>query len=208
GLVDCFDSEWIVSTLNSAFNYAWLLPHRFGPTQKVSKTDARILDYIGAVRDERGEFYFRQLLSPLSEMLELSEAQVLDRLLALQDRGAIVPVGVQTVLQRQGMGLSNGHEGEDVISIKLPRPSEIEEEIQEEPESAKVEEPVPEPEDVVEKPAPKKVDKSKLRVMAEEPAPKPEADKEIDQMEAFVRDVESLLVKEKKESEKDEEEDE
>ena len=35
GLIDCFDPEWVVSTLNSAFNYSWLLPHRFGPTQKV-----------------------------------------------------------------------------------------------------------------------------------------------------------------------------
>ena len=232
GLVDCFDSEWIVSTLNSAFNYAWLLPHRFGPTQKVSKTDARILDYIGAVRDERGEFYLRQLLSPLAEMLELSQARVLDRLLTLQDRGAIVPVGVQTVLQRQGMGLSNGQEGEDIISVTLPRPSETAEEKEEEPAKveqpkakpeedieeptpkkiekpkpkAAAEEPAKEAEEVAEKPAPKPIDKAKLKVMAEEPAPKPEPKEEIDSMEAFVRDVESLLVKEKKESETDEEE--
>jgi len=208
GLVDCFDSEWIVSTLNSAFNYAWLLPHRFGPTQKVSKTDARILDYIGAVRDERGEFYIRQLLSPLSEMLELSEAQVLDRLLTLQERGAIVPVGVQTVLQRQGMGLSNGQEGEDVVSITLPPPEEAKEEIQEEPEPVKVEEPVV-PEEAIEKPAPKRIDKSKLKVMVEEPVPEPEAKEEIDPMEAFVMDVESLLAaKEKKESDTEKEEEE
>ncbi|MFW9957056.1 MAG: hypothetical protein ACFFCT_03205, partial [Candidatus Odinarchaeota archaeon] len=213
GLVDCFDSEWIVSTLNSAFNYAWLLPHRFGPTQKVSKTDARILDYIAAVRDERGEFYIRKLISPLSEMLELTEAQILDRLLTLQERGAIVPVGVQTVLQRQGMGLSDGHEGEDVKTIELLPPSEISMELEEEPEPIRTEEPTVAPEELVEKPTPepKEKRKSKLKVMAEVPTPEPEPEvkEEIDPMEAFIMDVESLLAaKEKKESEtkKDEEE--
>jgi hypothetical protein len=211
GLVDCFDSEWIVSTLNAAFNYAWLLPHRFGPTQKVSKTDAKILDYIAAVRDERGEFFIRKLLTPLSEMLEISEAQVLDRLLTLQDKGAIVPVGVQTVLQRQGMGLSNGQDGDDVVKTELPRVSETKKEVKEKPEPAKEEKPAPIPEKVVEEPTPepKEKRKSKLKVMAEEPTPEPEPEKEIDPMEAFVRDVESLLVaKEKEESdtEKDEEE--
>jgi DNA-binding Lrp family transcriptional regulator len=241
GLVDCFDSEWIVSTLNSAFNYAWLLPHRFGPTQKVSKTDAKILDYISAVRDQRGEFFIRKLLAPLSEMLELSEAEVLDRLLTLQDRGAIVPVGVQTVLQRQGMGLSDGQD-EDVVTVALPhvpeteeevveepqqvkidesavQPAEvvrkftpeIKEEVAEEPQQAKIDEPAVQPAEVVEKPAPETKEKrrAKLKVMADEPAPKPEPEKEIDPMEAFVRDVESLLVakeKEKSEKESDEEE--
>ncbi|RDE14840.1 MAG: hypothetical protein C4K48_05510, partial [Candidatus Thorarchaeota archaeon] len=184
GLIDCFDSEWIVSTLNAAFNYSWLLPHRFGPTQKVSKTDARILDYIAAVRDNKAEFYLRKLLSPLSEMLQLSEAQVLDRLLALQDKGAIVPVGVQTVLQRQGMGLSDGHEGEEATPPTPPPEEEISWEIEEEA-----------------KPVPAKEQKKESTPVAEEPVKTPEPEEETDSMEAFVRDVESLLRKEKKKGE-------
>ena len=188
GLIDCFDSEWIVSTLNAAFNYSWLLPHRFGPTQKVSKTDARILDYIAAVRDNKAEFYLRKLLSPLSEMLQLSEAQVLDRLLALQDKGAIVPVGVQTVLQRQGMGLSDGHEGEEATPPTPPPEEEISWEIEQEA-----------------KPVPAKEQKKEPTPAAEIPvkAPEPEPKEETDSMEAFVRDVESLLRKEKKKGEGD-----
>jgi hypothetical protein len=221
GLVDCFDPEWIVSTLNSAFNYSWLLPHRFGPTQKVSKMDAKILDYIAAVRDEKSEFYIRALLSPLSEMLDLSEGQVLDHLLTLQDKGAIVPVGVQTVLQRQGMGLSNGREGEEVTTFELPHVSEISEEPEKEHKPTKkrktspapkvTEEATPEPEEeleqtpqeVPEEPTPEPEEKpiQTTEEVTEGPTPEPEPVKEIDPMEAFVMDVESLLTaKEKKES--------
>ncbi|MFX1606618.1 MAG: hypothetical protein ACFFDD_12015, partial [Promethearchaeota archaeon] len=175
GLVDCFDPEWVVSTLNSAFNYAWHLPHRFGPTQKVSKIDAKILDYIGAVRDERSEFYIKNLLSPLAEMLEKSEADVLDRLLSLQDRGVIVPIGIQTILQRQGLALVDGTD-EQMLgpppSVDVP---------------AAVDEPVEELEfeDLVEE-------------EVEEPEP------EVDEMEAFVQDVESLLVEQAGKEEKKE----
>jgi hypothetical protein len=229
GLVDCFDTEWIVSTLNAAFNYSWLLPHRIGPTQKVSKTDAKILDYMTAVRDERGEFYIRKLLSPLAEMLGMTEAQVLDRLLTLHDRNVIVPVNVQTVLQRQGMGLSNGQEGEDVTAIGLPpMPKEKEEgkekpapKLKKKPEKV-VEEPIPspEPEEKAEEPAPKAKMKPQKFVeeptptpvpeeKVEEPLPEPEPEKKEDEMEAFIKHVESLLVAEaekKKETEKEEKE--
>jgi hypothetical protein len=121
-------------------------------------------------------------------MLQLSEAQVLDRLLALQDKGAIVPVGVQTVLQRQGMGLSDEHEGEETIPPKLPPEQEISWEIEEEAE-----------------PAAAKEQRGKLTPAAEETveAPEPEPKEETDSMEAFVRDVESLLRKEKKKGEGD-----
>ncbi|MGY5870947.1 MAG: hypothetical protein RTV72_01740 [Candidatus Thorarchaeota archaeon] len=126
GLIDCFDPEWVVSTLSSAFNYSWLFAHRFGPTQKIGKTDSRILDYISAVRDERSEFYFRDLLTPLAEMLDMTEAEVLDRLLILQDKGIIAPVSIQTILQRQGMGLANGEIGPDTVMWELPEKEEPE----------------------------------------------------------------------------------
>ncbi|MFW9963758.1 MAG: carboxypeptidase-like regulatory domain-containing protein [Candidatus Sifarchaeia archaeon] len=179
GLVDCFDPEWVVSTLNASFNYAWHLAHRFGPTQKVKKTDARILDYISAVRDERNEFYLSDLLTPLAEMLEKTEPEVLDRLLHLQDRGIIIPIGVQTILQRQGLALVDGTE-QPLFEPPSPEPveelefEELTEEVLEEPQVEKVEEPEPEP--------------------------------EVDSMEAFVQDVESLLVERAKEEKKEDSE--
>ncbi|MHA2179593.1 MAG: MSCRAMM family protein, partial [Candidatus Thorarchaeota archaeon] len=140
GAVDCFDPEWVVSNLNSAFNYSWHLPHKFGPTQKVSKTETKILDYIGAVRDERSEFYIKNLLAPLSEMLDMTPAQVLDQLLLLEDRGVIAPIGIQTILQRQGLGLTD--EVDDISAPAESKPKEVlEYELVEEPE-----------EDVAEKP--------------------------------------------------------
>jgi len=193
GLIDCFDPEWVVSTLNSAFNYAWHLPHKFGPTQKVSKSDAKILNYISAVRDEKNEFYIKNIISPLAEMLEKTEAEVLDRLLLLQDRGIIAPIGIQTILQRQGLALVDGSEHpmiepqpvieEDKLEPEEVIPEHIEEiEIEETPEEFAVEAEVAE---VVE--------------------PEPQ----IDPMDAFVQDVESLLVEkaqeEKKEKKKDDE---
>ncbi len=166
GIVDCFDPEWVVSTLNSAFNYEWHLQHKFGPTQKVSKADAKILDYVGAVRDERNEFFIKNLLVPLSEMLDKTEAQVLDRLLSLQDRGVIVPIGIQTILQRQGLALVNG--ADEMLKPDEAEPvEELEYEMAEEPsEEEKEVEPM------------------------EEPSPETEKDS----MEAFVQDVESILT--------------
>ncbi len=199
GLIDCFDPEWVVSTLSSAFNYSWLLAHKFGPTQKVTKSDARVLDYISAVRDDRSEFYFRDLLTPLAEMLDISEAAVLDRLLALQDRGIIVPVSIQTILQRQGMGLANGEIGADSIPLELPEKEETPVDEVETPEEETVVEAVEEPE-----PAEDESDiaddfvKEVESLMEEEPE---ETKKEADPMDEFVQDVESLLTKEKEEDE-------
>jgi hypothetical protein len=175
GVVDCFDPEWVVSTLNSAFNYSWHLPHRFGPTQKVSKEDAKILDYIGAVRDDRSEFYIKNLLAPLAEMLDKTEPEVLDKLLLLEDKGIIVPIGIQTILQRQGLALVDSAD-------ELPGP--VDSEPVEELEYELEEEVEPEP--------------------TEEPPAKPEEGAEIDPMEAFVQDVESIL---EKEAEKDDSQD-
>jgi len=184
GLIDCFDREWVVSTLTSTFNYAWLLPHRFGPTQKVGKIDARILDYIAAVRDDRNEFYFKSLLTPLAEMLEITEADVLDRLLSLQDRGVILPVSIQTILQRQGMGLANGEFLSEIGSAEIPKGDEEEQEI-EERETPEVEKPEPTDETL------------EWEEETEEPTQKEEPAKELDPMEEFVKDVENLLTKEK-----------
>jgi hypothetical protein len=202
GITDCFDPEWIVSTLNSAFNYSWHLPHRFGPTQKVSKTDTKILDYIAAVRDERGEFYLKDLLRPLSEVLDLSEAATLDKLLGLQERGAIVPVGIQTILQRQGMGLANGEEGEGIKVMDMPEvlgrgtgehpppPPPLPEEV--------VETPTPEEEEAPDQPEeqPEPPVEEAEEIPEEEPEPEKQPE---DELEKFVKDVEDLLSEKEKE---------
>ncbi|MFX1579580.1 MAG: carboxypeptidase-like regulatory domain-containing protein, partial [Promethearchaeota archaeon] len=193
GLVDCFDPEWVVSTLNAAFNYSWHLPHRFGPTQKVTKTDAKMLDYISAVRDERNEFYIKNLLGPLAEMLEKTEAEVLDRLLILEERGIIVSIGVQTILQRQGMTLAEGAEEQ---MIKPPESLDESEAVLEFDELEEPKEP-PAEEEIEIEPLPEPVTEEKTEVEApSEPEP------EHDPMEAFVQDVESLLVAKSKDEEK------
>jgi hypothetical protein len=179
GLIDCFDPEWVVSTLNASFNYAWHLPHRFGPTQKVTKLDAKILDYIGAVRDERSEFYIKNLISPLGEMLEKTEAEVLDRLLLLQDRGVIIPIGIQTILQRQGLALVSGTDE----SMVIPPPSVDEPAVVDEAEPA---------------------EELEFEELTEEAVKEPEPD--VDPMEAFVQDVESLLVATSSEEKKEDNE--
>jgi hypothetical protein len=201
GLVDCFDPEWVVSTLNSAFNYAWHLPHRFGPTQKVNKTDTRILNYISAVRDERNEFYLKNLLAPLAEMLEKTEAEVLDRLLYLQDRGIIVPIGIQTILQRQGLALVNGS-GEQVTQPPpvVEEPSLIEKKPKAK-EKAKAKE---EPPEAAEELQFDEITEESIAEPHEEVVEKPETEE--DAMEAFVQDVESLLVSKAKEEKKEDDE--
>ncbi|MHA1613573.1 MAG: hypothetical protein ACTSYJ_01935, partial [Candidatus Thorarchaeota archaeon] len=204
GLIDCFDPEWVVSNLTSAYNYSWLHPHKFGPTQKVAKTDARILDYISAVRDDKGEFYIKDIVSPLAEMLDKTEAQVLDRLLYLQDNGMIVPVSIQIILQRQGMGLANGEISPDNIVIELPLEDEPK---VEEPETSVEEtslETVVEPEPVEESPPTEEAEsvddfvKDVESLMTAEPEEKEE---EPDSIDDFVKDVESLLTKDKEKEE-------
>ncbi len=110
GLIDCFDPEWVVSNLTGSFNYTCLLPHRFGKKRKVSKLDGKILDLIGTRRDNRREFYLRALIKPVAALMGASEAKALDKILAMEDKGLIEPIGIQTVLQRQGLGLANGED--------------------------------------------------------------------------------------------------
>jgi hypothetical protein len=122
-------------------------------------------------------------------MLDISEAEVLDRLLTLQDKGVIIPVSIQTILQRQGMGLANGEFLSEMTPVDLPK--------EEEPAIEKPEAPVEEPEPVEEAPPAEKP-------VVEEEAPVEEEQKEeLDPMEEFVKDVEDLLTKEKDDDSKE-----
>jgi len=100
----------VVSNLTGSFNYMWLLPHKFGKKRKVNKLDGKILDLIGTRRDNRREFLLRDLIKPVAALMGDSEARALDKLLAMEDRGLIESIGIQTVLQRQGLGLANGED--------------------------------------------------------------------------------------------------
>ncbi len=122
GLVDCFDPEWVVSNLTGSFNYAGLLPHKFGKKRKVSKLDGKILDLIGTRRNNRREFNLRDLIKPVAALMGASEARALDKLLAMEDKGLIEPIGIQTVLQRQGLGLANGEDETITAPVSIPEP--------------------------------------------------------------------------------------
>jgi hypothetical protein len=106
-------------------------------------------------------------------MLEKTEAEVLDRLLLLQDRGVIIPIGIQTILQRQGLALVNGTDE----SLVGPPPS--------------VDETEP-------------VEELEFEELAEEVVKEPKPD--VDPAEAFVQDVESLLVAKSDDEKKDDNE--
>jgi len=122
GLVDCFDSEWVVSNLTGSFNYTLLLPHKFGKKRKVSKLDGKILDLIGTRRDNRREFNLRDLIKPVAALMGASEAKALDKLLAMEDKELIEPISIQTVLQRQGLGLVNGEVETITAPVSVPKP--------------------------------------------------------------------------------------
>ncbi|MHA2206190.1 MAG: hypothetical protein ACXABC_10040 [Candidatus Thorarchaeota archaeon] len=203
GIIDCFDPEWIVSTINTTFNYTWMLPHRYGKTKRVNRTESKILDAIGKLRNERSEFFIADLLGPISEKLGESEAQTLERLLAMQEKGLIVPIGIQTVLQRQGMGIADGEE--DVVFDRefIPEMPIRDEAI--EPPPDEVVEPIDisKPEDVIPPPLddviapPPEVETEVLEDITETPteeAETPPKDKEkVDPADAFVAEVERLL---------------
>ena len=134
-------------------------------------------------------------------MLDKTEAEVLDRLLYLQDRGVIVPIGIQTILQRQGLALVNGS-SEQVIQPPpaVEEPSSIEEKPKAKGKAKAKEEPPKAAEELEFD----EITEESLEEPHEEVVEKPETEE--DEMEAFVQDVESLLVaKSKEEKQKDDE---
>ncbi|NOR39206.1 MAG: hypothetical protein GQ580_06440, partial [Candidatus Thorarchaeota archaeon] len=162
GLIDCFDPEWVVSNLIGSFNYTMLLPHKFGKKRKVSKLDGKILDLIGTRRNNRREFYLRELVKPVAALMGASEAKAMDKLLAMEDRGLIEPIGIQTVLQRQGLGLANGED--ETITAPVSRLATI---------TAPISRPKPTPPPKAApakpKPATKKIDPIDIGSIAAEP---------------------------------------
>jgi hypothetical protein len=225
GLIDCFDPEWVVSNLTGSFNYTLLLPHKFGKKRKVSRLDGKILDLIGTRRDNRREFYLRALIEPVAALMGVSEAKALDKLLAMEDRRLIEPISIQTVLQRQGLGLTDGEDETVTAPVSRPKLKPAERKIdaqdmddispEHEPlkprEGTEKHEPPKQP-PVVEV-SPKDIDKpspimaptptTKAKETKAKPAEKKKAPKEeMSEADKFLAEVIILLAKEKKKKDK------
>ncbi|MFW9955525.1 MAG: hypothetical protein ACFFD3_13300, partial [Candidatus Thorarchaeota archaeon] len=198
GVMDCFDPEWIVSNLITAFSYDWVIHNTIEETAKMNRTERKIFNYIKASLNGKREFLIKDYLDPVAKMLGTSKAETLDSFLKMQEKGIIHPISVATILLRQGLGLP----GVDELSeeeVQIPQEELVYEEIEEEEQIEVTEEPPAvdeqetseeelEPPPDIEKEAPIEEQKK------EKEKPKK---KEIDPKDAFVAEVESLLKKEK-----------
>jgi len=177
GLVDCFDPEWVVSNLNTAFNYDWMLPHYVDPKVKLKGPERKIVKLIKDLYG-RSEFLVRDILTKAANKLKTTEAEAFDTILRIMDQGAIYPISIHTVLQRQGMGIAD-EEDDSIYEVKTT-PEVDEPELPEEVEAPEKVEEVAEPEPVEEPPA--------------------EVKEELTEEERFLKEVEDLISKEKGDS--------
>jgi hypothetical protein len=208
GRVECFDPEWVLSNLLSTLDYYWLLPQKIADEKRIRKENKTILRFLQNNLDEKDEFCIDEILAPLAQELAETEAETLERLLTLQEEGAVEPISVQTLMTRRGLGLS-GVEGqgmepvpeEDIVeSSQESEKPETEtaipsEEVEEGPqeEMADIEKPTP-TENVVVQEAEQAEDTSETEDETE-----PE-----DKTYAFLKEVERHLLEEKKEKESSE----
>ncbi len=195
GLVDCFDPEWVVSNLNTAFNYDWMLPHYVDPKVKLKGPERKVVDLIKELYG-RGEFLVRDILTKAANKLKTTEAETFDIILRLMDRGAIYPISIHTVLQRQGLGIADEEE-ESIYEVsttpEIDEPRPVEEVAEPEPVEEVVE---PEPvEEVAELEPVEEVIKPE-----KEEEPPAEVEEELTEEEKFLREVEDLISKEKGDS--------
>ena len=157
GETDCFDPEWIVSNLNAAFNYRWVLPHKISTMKRMDGTSRKIINLLSTKLNERGEFFIGDVIDQVAGQFGKTDAQALDRLLMMEERGFLVPINIQTILQRQGMTLPGNEteteepDSEPIMDQETAPSEEIKEPVSEHvPESEemaseeKAEEPTPE----------------------------------------------------------------
>ncbi|MFW9799225.1 MAG: hypothetical protein ACFFD9_02215, partial [Candidatus Thorarchaeota archaeon] len=191
GLVDCFDPEWVVSNLNTAFTYNWMLPHHVDTKVKVKGAEAKIVKLIQAKYDG-DEFLIRDILPEVAKKLKHTEAEAFDVILQLEDKGAIYPISTHTVLQRQGFGIAD-EEAELVYEMPFEPEPEVPE-VAAEPEVIPEDTPEPVTQVVEEVPepvvdvAPPGVDEEIVKEL------EPAKDEAVD----FIADVESLMMADKK----------
>jgi DNA-binding Lrp family transcriptional regulator len=186
GIVDCFDPEWIVSNLMTAFGYSWVVPHVVDDSLKMDGTEKKIVGYIKASLGEKleREFSISEYLKPIASMLNSSPAEVLDIFLKMEEKGIINPISIHSILQRQGLGLSG-------VDELIDEYAEVRDEVT-------PEEPVetPPPEETTSIDEPEVTEEASEPEIIEEPVT-PEQEPEEDPRDQFLADVESLLKKEK-----------
>ncbi|MHA2378531.1 MAG: hypothetical protein ACXADO_02475 [Candidatus Thorarchaeota archaeon] len=186
GLVDCFDPEWVVSNLNTAFNYDWMLPHYVDTKVKLKGAERKIVKLIQNLYG-RNEFLIRDILTKVANKLKTTEAEAFDIILRLMDQAAIYPISIHTVLQRQGLGIADE---EDVGIYEVKTTPEIDE--------PEMPDEVEEPEKIEESPPPPEVEEAAEPERVEE-APT-EKEEELSEEEKFLKEVEDLMSKEKVDS--------
>ncbi|MDF1539692.1 MAG: hypothetical protein P1Q69_12400, partial [Candidatus Thorarchaeota archaeon] len=159
GIVDCFDPEWIVSNLVATFGYDWIVPHAIDETVKMNGLEKKIIGYIKASLGDKEErdFLIGDYIQPIAQMIKKPSAEVLDIFLKMEDKELIHPISIQTILLRQGLGLSGVDDLiEDIDKIESPEEEIIDEERDKEEESVEIGEEVnEEPPEEKEKPDPR-----------------------------------------------------
>ncbi|MGV9170347.1 MAG: Ig-like domain-containing protein, partial [Promethearchaeia archaeon] len=105
GRVECFDPEWVLSNLISTLDYYWLLPQKITDESRIKKENKTILEFLQNNLDDKREFRIEEVLTPMAEKIGETEAETLEKLLTLQEEGAIEPISVQTLMTRRGLGL-------------------------------------------------------------------------------------------------------
>ncbi|MGY5877274.1 MAG: hypothetical protein RTU30_16095, partial [Candidatus Thorarchaeota archaeon] len=175
-------------------------PHRISAKKKLKGMDRKMVDVINQHMDETGEFYIDHTIKPIAEEFGCSEAEALDMIYALGDRGIINPISVHTVLLRQGFGLADEPEGEMEFILE---DHELSRKGGDAP-SAEPEIVEPSKEDVVKPDKPEEEIKEESVAMddfvsdvEELLKDKKQEEDTADPMDDFVSDVESLLKKKK-----------
>jgi hypothetical protein len=197
GRVECFDPEWVLSNLLSTLDYYWLLPQKIADEKRIRKEDKTVLRFLQDSLDEKEEFRIDEVLAPLAQQLGETEAETLERLLTLQEEGAIEPISVQTLMTRRGLGLS-GVEGQGIEPVREEDSVESTQEAEQPEEEARQERVADtqkhaETEDVVIQEAEESED-----TVETEKEEEPE-----DKTYAFLKEVERHLLEEKKRKEKE-----
>lgn len=205
GITDCFDPEWIVSNLISTLGYSWMLPHTLHPDKKLSGPEKKIVNYIQASLGNKREFLVEDYLQPLSSMLGKTEAEILDIIVGLEEKEIIQPISIHTFLQRQGLGIVSSDMDMQITPTpieEIPHEDTTDVDAVEEPadvsgDDDEVSEPLDEPTSEEEEPVVPEEDDSESKpeeIVGEEPETE-----DADPRDEFLKEVESLLKKEKEE---------
>ncbi len=120
GIMDCFNPEWIVETLYGLLEYDLLVPHRLLPSKKVRGIQKKVVGIIESELDELKEFSLRDIIPSITSKSNISDEEAFDILMGIRDLGYLIPISIQNILLRQGMGLVNGDEDEDMGSESDP----------------------------------------------------------------------------------------